>query len=94
MVNHGFEWDNKKAAANLAKHGVSFDKAREVFKDPFAVERLDDRADYGEQRLIIIGMVDGRLLFVTYTMRGGNIRIISAPGAEPCEQRQYHEDQK
>jgi len=94
MANSEFEWDNRKAAANFAKHGVSFDKAREVFNDPFAVDRLDDRADYGEQRFVIIGMVDGRLLFVSYTMRGDNIRIISARGAEPREQRQYHEDQK
>jgi uncharacterized DUF497 family protein len=94
MANSEFEWDNRKAAANFAKHGVSFDKAREVFDDPFAVDRLDDRADYGEQRFVIIGMVDGRLLFVSYTMRGDNIRIISARGAEPREQRQYHEDQK
>jgi len=70
MANSEFEWDNRKAAANFAKHGVSFDKAREVFNDPFAVDRLDDRADYGEQRFVIIGMVDGRLLFVSYTMRG------------------------
>jgi len=53
MANSEFEWDNRKAAANFAKHGVSFDKAREVFNDPFAVDRLDDRADYSEQRFVI-----------------------------------------
>jgi uncharacterized DUF497 family protein len=87
-----FEWDNRKAAENYAKHGVNFALAREVFRDPFAVEFLDDRADYGEERFNILGMVDNRLLFVTYTMRDDRIRIISARGAEPHERRTYHED--
>ena len=63
-----------------------------MFKDPLAIESLDDREDYGEDRFVIIGMVDGRLLFVAYTLRGETIRIISARGAEPHEQRQYHEE--
>ena len=66
--------------------------ARDVFKDPFAVEWLDDREDYGEDRYVIIGMVKNHLLFVAYTLRGEAIRIISARGAEPHERRQYHEE--
>lgn len=66
--------------------------ATDVFKDPFAIEWLDDREDYGESRYVIIGMVDNRLLYVAYAMRGEGIRIISARGAEPHERRQYHED--
>ena len=73
-------------------HGVTFEMARDVFKDPFAIEWLDDREDYGEDRYVIIGMVDNRLLYVAYAMRGEAIRIISARGAEPHEHRQYHED--
>ncbi len=73
-----FEWDARKASDNYAKHGVSFEMARDVFKDPFAVENLDDRESYGEERYTIIGMVEGRLLFVAYTMRDEIIRIISA----------------
>ena len=69
-----------------------FAAARDVFKDPFAIEQLDDREDYGEDRFIIVGMVEGRLLFVAYTVRGESIRIISARGAEPHEQRRYRED--
>lgn len=65
--------------------------ASDVFKGPFAIELLDDREDYGEDRYLIIGTVDGRLLYVAYTMRGETIRIISARGAEPHERRQYHE---
>jgi uncharacterized DUF497 family protein len=92
MSNEDFEWDEAKAAANLAKHGVSFETAIRVFDDAFAIERLDDREDHGEDRYSILGMVDGRLLYVAYTVREGIIRIISARGAEPYERRQYHED--
>ena len=50
---------------NLETHGVSFGLAKTVFSDPFAVERLDDREDYGEVRFVIIGMAGGAvLLFV------------------------------
>jgi uncharacterized DUF497 family protein len=86
-----FQWDDRKAAENYAKHGVSFEMARDVFKDAFALDSLDERENYGEERYAVIGMVEGRLLFVAYTMRGDVIRIISARGAEPYERRQYHE---
>jgi uncharacterized DUF497 family protein len=68
----GFEWDDAKAAQNYADHGVSFEAAKKVFKDPFATERLDDREDYGEDRYGILGMVDGRILYVAYTLRNGH----------------------
>jgi uncharacterized protein len=91
-VNDGeFQWDDAKAAQNYAKHGVSFEAAKAVFKDPFAIEYLDDREDYGEERFIIIGLVESRLLFVAYTMRDEVIRIISARAAVPFEKREYHE---
>jgi uncharacterized DUF497 family protein len=86
-----FEWDERKAASNYARHGVGFEAAREVFRDPFAIEEFDDREDFGEDRFVIIGMVSGRLLVVTYTMRDETIRVISARGAEPHEQREYDE---
>jgi len=84
-----FEWDDDKAAQNYADHSVTSER---VFRDPFAIERLDDREDYGEDRYVPIGMVDGRVLCVVYTLRNGAIRIISARGAEPHERRRYHED--
>jgi uncharacterized protein len=87
-----FEWDDDKAANNYTAHGVSFETAQGVFKDPFAIEWLDDREVYGEDRFVIIGMVEDRLLYVAYTMRGDVIRIISARGAEPYEKRRYHEE--
>lgn len=70
------------------------DGARAVFRDPFAIERLDDRQAYGEERFVIVGTVDARLLTVAYTLRGDRVRIISARGAEPDEHRQYHEENR
>ena len=75
-----FEWHSAKAEANLRTHGVSFDLAKTVFRDPFAIERLDDRAYYGEARFVMIGMAEGNiLLFVAYTEREERIRMISCP---------------
>jgi len=85
-----FEWDNAKEAANRKKHGIGFQTAAKVFLDPFAIE-FDDLDTTGELRVNMIGLVDGRMLFVTYTMRGETVRIISARGAEPHEKRKYHE---
>ena len=85
-----FEWHDAKAEANLQAHGVSFDLAKTVFKDPFAVERLDDREDYGEERFVLIGMAEGNVvLFVAYTERQGRMRIISARRATQNEQDDY-----
>ena len=92
MNDTDFEWDDAKAAQNYNDHGVTFEAAKAVFEDPFAIERFDDREDYGEDRYVLLGMVDGRVLCVVYTLRNGTIRIISARGAEPHERRRYHED--
>lgn len=74
MDNGTFQWDDAKAAANYAKHGVTFEAARDVFNDPFALDWADDGQDESEQRFATVGMVEGRLLFVGYTMRGDAIR--------------------
>ncbi|MGA7695712.1 MAG: BrnT family toxin [Candidatus Sulfotelmatobacter sp.] len=85
-----FEWDKAKAKANFRRHGVSFDLAKTVFKDPFAIERLDDREQYDEERLVIIGVAEGKVvLFVAYTERQERIRIISARRATQYEQDDY-----
>ncbi len=76
-MNDGkFQWSDHKAASNIVDHGVTFDAARAVFKDPFALDWLDESEDYGEDRYAIIGTAGSRLLFVAYTMRGEAIRII------------------
>jgi len=61
-----FEWDDDKAEINWREHGVAFNEAIKSFRDPFAVERLDDREDYGEERINLIGMCDGVVIHVTY----------------------------
>lgn len=92
MTDDEFEWDDVKAASNLADHRVAFEDARLAFSDAFAISRADRREDYGEARLILLGMAIDRLLVVAYTLRGERIRIISARIAEPRERRRYHED--
>lgn len=84
-----FEWDEVKAEDNYAKHGVAFELATRVFEDPFAIEFLDDRGDYGEERFVIIGLVDAQVLYVAYTERDDAIRIISARRATKHEQKAY-----
>jgi uncharacterized DUF497 family protein len=85
-----FEWNDAKADANVRAHGVSFDLAKTVFKDTFAVEWIDDREDYGERRFVTIGMATGQvLLFVAYTEREECIRIISARRVTQNEQIEY-----
>lgn len=94
MRDDGFEWDDSKAAANLRNHHVTFEMARDVFEDPFAIELVDRGQHPNEERYGMIGMVEGRLLFVAYTMRGDRIRIISARKTEPHERRKYHEENR
>ena len=84
-----FEWDTLKAAVNLRDHGVSFEKGQKAFGDVFAIEAIDIREAYGEERINLVGMCDGTLLHVTYTERGERIRIISVRRAERHEQNNY-----
>jgi len=85
-----FEWDEAKAKSNFRAHGVSFELAKTVFEDAFAVDRVDNREAYGEERFVIIGMAEGQvLLFVAYTERGERTRIISARRATKHEQDFY-----
>lgn len=75
-----YEWDEVKAAANLAKHGISFTAAARALEDPRKIEILDDRFDYGEERIQSLCMDRGEVLFVVTVMPDENIcRIISAP---------------
>jgi len=87
-----FEWDDDKAAANWRDHGVGFHDAVLAFSDAFAVERVDDREDYVEERINLIGMCDAVLLHVTYTECNERIRIISARRAERHEQDDYYRE--
>jgi uncharacterized DUF497 family protein len=81
-----FEWDDNKSTANLAKHGIAFDDASEVFYGPVVV-RQSNRND--EERWLAIGEAENRLIAVVFTRRGSVIRIISARRARKNEEREY-----
>lgn len=90
-----FEWDDQKAVENLAKHGVSFGEATEVFYDPNALEGKDAEHSTNEVRFFIIGYSTSRLLFAVFAERHGNvIRIISARPPTPEERKLYEEQER
>jgi uncharacterized DUF497 family protein len=89
-----FEWDPRKAEANAAKHGVSFDDAVSVFLDANALDGPDVQHSTAEQRFLRLGRAaDGRVLMVAYTVRRSGdaeaIRIISARRASRRERAAY-----
>lgn len=87
-----FEWDLSKASANLKKHKVSFEEARTVFYDDFAVQFFDEEHSSDEERFIMLGMsTEARLLVVCQCERGAGevIRIISARKATRSEASFY-----
>ena len=87
-----FEWDASKATANLRKHRVSFEEAKSVFYDEFAVQFFDDEHSSGEDRFLLLGLSSGtRLLIVCHCERddGEVIRIISARKATQRESAFY-----
>ena len=90
-----FEWDDQKAFENIAKHGVTFGEATEVFYDPNAVEGEDCEHSKDEPRFFIIGYSSSRVLFVVFAERLGNVvRIISARPPTPSERKLYEEQQR
>jgi uncharacterized DUF497 family protein len=87
-----FEWDIKKAAQNLRKHGVSFEEAATVFSDPLSITIPDPLHSNEEDRFVIIGQSAKRIiLVVVHTDRKGNVRIISARKATHPERKNYEE---
>jgi hypothetical protein len=86
-----YEWDERKARQNIAKHGVPFEYAVRLFLDSQRQDAEDARRDYGEERRLTLGKIEGRLYVVAYTVRGKMIRLISARKANEREQRNYHE---
>ena len=84
------EFDPAKAASNLRKHGISFAHAEQALRDDFAVT-IDDPDSDVEPRFVTLGMdAIERILVVIYTLRGENIRLISARKASRSEAAQYH----
>ena len=84
----GLEWDQRKSAANLRKHGIGFADAATVLHDDYAITIPEEGPDEG--RFVTTGMdALGRVLVVVYTWRGNRVRIISARAATSRERRQY-----
>jgi len=85
-----FEWDGEKAKINLKKHGVSFEEAVTVFYDPLSATFDDPDHSVGEYRYITIGLSSrDRLIVVSHTERGENLRIINARPATAYERKRH-----
>jgi uncharacterized DUF497 family protein len=76
----------------MAKHGIDFDDAVRIFEGP-VLEKVDQRRNYGEERIATVGVANGLDLFVVYTVRKGNRRIISARRANRHEREAYRRAQ-
>jgi hypothetical protein len=86
----GYEWDEKKARANLKNHKVSFEEGATIFDDLFHATIPDIEHSIDEDRYISIGMsVKGRMLVVVHTERGETTRIISCRKATSDEREKY-----
>jgi len=92
---YNFEWDSKKAKANLIKHKISFELAATIFQDPKALSIYDIEHSENEERWISLGIsINGNLLVVVHTFKQIDdetalIRIISARKATKNENKQY-----
>jgi uncharacterized protein len=84
------EWDEEKCRANLEKHGLSFEDAWQVLAGD-TITIPDERYDYGEDRLITLGRLEGRVVVVVHVARMGKTRIISMRKANAREQEIYQE---
>lgn len=88
-----FEWSARKAAANLRKHGVSFDEAASVFYDPLSATGDDPDHSLDQRRFVTFGMSSsGRLLVVAHIEHQDATRIITARLATRAERKLYEED--
>jgi uncharacterized DUF497 family protein len=95
---YSFEWDPSKAVENHRKHGVGFEQAATVFRDPLAVSIYDQGHSENEERCITLGQAEnGALLVVVHTYQAISaneavIRVISARRATRHEQRDYEQN--
>lgn len=85
-----FEWDEEKRQETLRERGIDFLYAALIFEGE-TVTIVDDRQDYGETRYLALGVVSEVIFAVVYTMRGDNIRIISARKARKREYERYQD---
>jgi uncharacterized protein len=85
-----FEWDESKQTSNLRKHGIDFSDVPTIF-DGSIVTVEDERFDYGEERFVTFGLLQGHVVAVVHTEDKDYIRIISARKATKYEQKNYFE---
>jgi uncharacterized protein len=83
-----FEWDESKQTSNLRKHGINFSDVPIVF-DGSIVTVEDDRFDYGEERFVTFGLLQGQVVAIVHTESEDYIRIISARKATKYERENY-----
>jgi len=87
-----FEWDKNKAESNFLKHGITFEEAVTIFADPYLLFTKDSKHSEQEEREWAIGESESvSMLVIVFTMRGENIRIISARKATKRERKSYEE---
>jgi uncharacterized DUF497 family protein len=86
-----FEWDEEKATSNFAKHKISFEASIAAFVDPDALHLDATRQGDGENREKLVGMIEGRLFTVVFTLRDEVVRMISARRANKREEKSYGE---
>jgi uncharacterized DUF497 family protein len=90
LGNLQFEWDDAKAASNAIKHAVTFEEAATAFLDQYAERIRDTKHSEREDRFLLLAeSVGHRILVVSHTARGLNLRIISARPAKLRERRRY-----
>lgn len=83
------EWDEQKNEANIRTHGIDFNDASDIFNKHMLI-KMDNRKDYGEKRWIGLGLLEGVVIVIVYTMRNHNIlRIISIRKANRNERKIY-----
>ena len=83
-----FVWDERKRLSNLEKHGIDFVGCESIFEG-LTVTMEDDRFDYGEQRFVTLGLLEGRVVVVVHTEADKMVRIISIRKATKREQAFY-----
>jgi uncharacterized DUF497 family protein len=95
-MGYTFIWDEPKDTINRKKHGLSFQEASVVFDDPYLMEFYDEaHSTWDEDRYFAIGLMGGKeVLFIVYTERDDEIRLITARKAEPIEEEAYYEHYK
>ena len=89
-MNIKLEWNENKNEANIQRHGIDFQDAETIFCHPLLI-REDSRKDYGEKRLVGLGLLHGVVVIIVFTKRNDAIRVISIRRANRNERKIYQE---